>query len=43
MYEKIKKYYDQGFWTKEMVFNAYKEAVITEEEYNAIVNSDSKE
>lgn len=38
MYEKIKKYYEQGFWTEEMVFNAYKKGVITLEEYNTILN-----
>ena len=41
--EKIKYYYEYGFWTEEMVFNVYKEGVITLEEYNAILNKNSKE
>ena len=32
MYEKIKKWYEQGLWTEEMVQNAVKKGVITAEE-----------
>ena len=38
MFEKIKKYYEYGFWTEEMVLNAYKKGVITLEECNIILN-----
>lgn len=37
MYERIKKYYDKGLWTKEMVHNAVDKHLITEEEYKEIV------
>ena len=37
MYEKIKRFYDLGLWTEEMVKNAVKKGVITENEYKAIV------
>lgn len=33
----VKKYYDDGFWTKEMVRNAVVKNWITEEEYSEIV------
>lgn len=36
-YEKIKTYYELGYWTEEMVKNAVKKGVITEEEYEEIV------
>ena len=36
-FEKIKRYYEQGFWTKEMVYNAVIKGKITEEEYKSIV------
>lgn len=32
MYEKIKKWYKQGLWTEEMVLNAVKKGVVTEEQ-----------
>lgn len=37
MHEKIKKWYKQGLWTKEMVQNAVKKGVITEDEASAIL------
>lgn len=37
MYDKIKKWYDDGMWTKEMVYNAYLKGKITEAEYKKIV------
>lgn len=36
-YNLVKKYYDGGFWTKEMVFNAIDKGWITEEEYHEII------
>ena len=38
MFEKIKKFYDMGLWTKEMVNNAVVKGVITEKECKEIVN-----
>lgn len=35
-FEKIKKYYDDGLWTKEMVRNAVIKGKITAEEYELI-------
>lgn len=36
-YEKIKKYYDEGKWNKQMVYNVVgKRTGITEEEYKLI-------
>ena len=37
MYEKIKKFYLLGLWSKEMVLNAVKKGIITETDYNLIV------
>lgn len=36
MFEKIKKWYDQGLWTKRMVADAVKKGKITPEEYEII-------
>lgn len=36
MFEKIKKYYDEGLWNKEMVRNAVIKEKITPEEYAEI-------
>lgn len=36
-YNIVKKYYNCGFWTKEMVFNAIDKGWITEEEYHEII------
>lgn len=36
-YEKIKYYYEAGFWTEQMVYNAVKKGVITQEEADEIV------
>lgn len=33
MFEKIKKWYRLGLWSKQMVFNAVEKGIITEEEY----------
>ena len=32
MYEKIKKWYKQGLWSAEMVLNAVKKGILTENE-----------
>lgn len=37
MFELIKKYYDKGLYTKEMVHKFVEKGVITEEEYILIV------
>ena len=37
MFEKIKKWYDLGLWTKEQVHQAVEKGLITEEEYKEIV------
>lgn len=37
-YSKVKRYYDQGLWTKEMVRNAVVKGWITAEEFEQIVN-----
>ena len=36
MFKKIKKWYAQGLWTKEMVANAVAKGVITEAQYKEI-------
>ena len=36
MYERIKKWYKQGLWTKEMVQNAVDKGVITEDQLKEI-------
>lgn len=38
MYEKIKKFYKLGLWSKEMVANAVVKNVITQEEADTILN-----
>lgn len=37
MKEKIKKWYEQGLWTEEMVRNAVIKGKLTEDEYREIV------
>lgn len=37
MKEKIKKWYEQGLWTAEMVRNAVVKGKLTEKEYREIV------
>lgn len=36
MFEKIKKWYESGMWTKKMVRNAVIKGKITEDEYTEI-------
>lgn len=38
-FEKVKGYYDSGFWNVAMVRNAVKKRWITEEEFELIVHS----
>jgi len=39
-FEKVKKYYDEGFWTKKMVKNAVIKGWITAEEFVEITGDD---
>ena len=39
-YNKIKRYYDKGFWNIEMVKNAVVKGWITEEEYKEITGEE---
>lgn len=43
MFAKIKKWYDQGLWTKEMVQNAVDKGLITQEECLEIVEANNPE
>ena len=36
MFERIKKWYKQGLWSKEMVANAVTKGIITPEQYTEI-------
>ena len=38
MYERIKKWYKQGLWTKEMVQNAVDKGVLSAEQLKEIFN-----
>ena len=38
MFDKIKMYYDNGLWSKDRVINMVVKGIITEEEYEEIVN-----
>lgn len=40
MYEKIKKWYKQGLWTEEMVLNAVKKGILTEEQAAEILGQE---
>lgn len=39
-YATIKRYYDRGYWTKEMVGDGVKAEKITEEQYKEITGDD---
>lgn len=39
-FEKVKKYYESGFWNKLMVANAVVKGWITEDEYKEITGDD---
>ena len=43
MYEKVKKYYDNGLWSEERVRNMVIKGIITEEEYKNIVGKKYEE
>lgn len=43
MYNKIKRWYQQGLWTAEMVAQAVAKGVITAEQYEEIVGEVYKE
>ena len=38
MFDKIKMYYDSGLWSKDRVRNMVVKGIITDEEYEEIVN-----
>lgn len=38
-FEKVKEYYESGYWTKAMVANAVVKGWITQEEYEQIIAS----
>lgn len=38
MFEKIKKWYEQGLWTAKMVHNALEKGILSEEESNEILS-----
>lgn len=40
MFEKIKKWYESGMWTKKMVCNAVIKGKITEDEYTEITGEE---
>ena len=40
MFEKIKKWYESGMWTKKMVRNAVIKEKITEDEYTEITGEE---
>jgi hypothetical protein len=42
MFEKIKKWYNQGLWTEKMVLNAVKKSVLTEAEANEILSIENE-
>ena len=39
-FEKVKEYYERGFWTAEMVRNAVIKGWITEEEFDIILKTE---
>lgn len=40
MFEKIKRFFDMGLYTKEQVYKFFEKGVITEEEYKSIVGGE---
>lgn len=38
MYDKIKKWYKQGLWTEQMVYDAVEKGIITEEQATDILS-----
>lgn len=43
MYDKIKRWYQQGLWTERMVKNAQVKGVLTEEQVKGILNPEEGE
>ena len=43
MFKKIKKWYDQGLWTKEMVANAVVKGILTPNQYEEITGEPYEE
>ena len=43
MFKKIKRWYEQGLWTKEMVANAVKKGVLTPAQYEEITEEPYEE
>lgn len=43
MFEKIKKYYDEGLWSIDRVNNLVKKNVLSKEEYELIVGKEYEE
>ena len=41
MFEKIKKFYVMGLYTKDQVYKFFEKGVITEEEYKSIVEEEA--
>ena len=41
MYDKIKKWYEQGLWTATMVANAVTKGVITADQYKEIAGEEA--
>lgn len=41
MFEKIKKWYKQGLWTKEMVMNAVDKGILTHEQAADILGQEA--
>lgn len=41
MFEKIKKFYIMGLYTKEQVYKFFEKGVITEEEYKSIIEEET--
>ena len=39
MFEKIKRFFDMGLYTKEQVYKFAQKGVITEEQYNGIIGN----
>ena len=40
MYEKIKKWYEQGLWTVSMIMDALSKGVLTQEQVNEILGKE---
>lgn len=43
MFEKIKRYYEEGLWSEERVKNLVKKDILSKEEYKLIVRNEYEE